>query len=238
MNLYRLLQKRVGEGKPVFAALIGAGKFGSMFLSQARRTKGLQVAAVADLSPERARESLARTGWPAEQYAAKSASEARKTGGTFVTEDAMAAIGGEGIEVVIDATGHPASGIRHVLACCTQGRHIVMVNVEADALAGPLLASMPRKPVSSILSRTATSRRSFVKWWTGHGLEASRWWQRERAPSTFRPIMPPLPRRCGATTALRRRWWPRATSTPRCSTPFLTAPRAPSRWPLWPTPQD
>jgi len=140
MNLYRLLQKRMGEGKPVLAALIGAGKFGSMFLSQARRTRGLQVAAVADLSPERARESLARTGWPAEQYAAKSASEARKTGGTFVTDDAMAAIGGEGIEVVIDATGHPASGIRHALACCAQGRHIVMVNVEADALAGPLLA--------------------------------------------------------------------------------------------------
>jgi len=144
MNLYSLLQKRAGEGKPVLAALIGAGKFGSMFLSQARRTKGLQVAVVADLSPQRARESLARTGWPAEQYAAKSPAEARKTGGTFVTDDAMAAIAGEGIEVVIDATGHPASGIRHVLACCEQGRHIVMVNVEADALAGPLLARRAR----------------------------------------------------------------------------------------------
>lgn len=140
MNLYRLLQKRADEGRPVLAALIGAGKFGSMFLSQARRTRGLQVAVVADLSPERARQSLARTGWPAEQYAVKSTSEARKTGGTFVTEDAMAAIAGEGIEVVVDATGHPASGIRHVLACCNQGKHIVMVNVEADALAGPLLA--------------------------------------------------------------------------------------------------
>ena len=124
----------------MLAALIGAGKFGSMFLSQAQRAKGLQIAAVADLSPQRARESLARTGWPAEQYAAKSSAEAKKTGGTFVTDDAMAAIGGEGIEVVIDATGHPTSGIRHVLACCDQGRHIVMVNVEADALAGPLLA--------------------------------------------------------------------------------------------------
>jgi len=140
MNLYNLLQKRTEDGKPVLAALIGAGKFGSMFLSQARRTKGLQVAVVADLSPERARESLARTGWPAEQYDSKSPAEARRTGGTFVTEDAKAAIAGEGIEVVIDATGHPASGISHVLECCAQGRHIVMVNVEADALAGPLLA--------------------------------------------------------------------------------------------------
>jgi len=64
MNLYRLLQKRADEGKPVLAALIGAGKFGSMFLSQARRTRGLQVAAVADLSPQRARESLALGGLP------------------------------------------------------------------------------------------------------------------------------------------------------------------------------
>jgi predicted homoserine dehydrogenase-like protein len=145
MNLYRLLQKRADEGKPVLAALIGAGKFGSMFLSQARRTRGLQVAAVADLSPQRARESLTRTGWPSEQVAAKSPAEARKTGGTFVTEDAMAAIAGEGIEVVVDATGHPPSGIRHVLACCAEGRHIVMVNVEADALAGPMLARRARK---------------------------------------------------------------------------------------------
>jgi predicted homoserine dehydrogenase-like protein len=51
MNLYRLLQKRADEGKPVLAALIGAGKFGSMFLSQARRTKGLQVAAMASGKP-------------------------------------------------------------------------------------------------------------------------------------------------------------------------------------------
>lgn len=140
MNLYRLLQRRADDGNPVRAALIGAGKFGSMFLSRARCTRGLQVAAVADLSLQRARESLARTGWPAEQCAATSPSEARRTGGTFVTEDAVAAISGEGVEVVIDATGHPASGIRHVEECCRQGRHIVMVNVEADALAGPLLA--------------------------------------------------------------------------------------------------
>ena len=38
---------------------------------------------------------------------------------------------------VIDATGHPPSGIKHVLACCTHGKHVVMVNVEADVLACP-----------------------------------------------------------------------------------------------------
>ncbi|MBI2310892.1 MAG: flagellar biosynthesis protein FlgA [Betaproteobacteria bacterium] len=140
MNLYTLLRQRQSENRPVRVALIGAGKFGSMYLSQVPRTPGVHLAAVADLSPTRARESLARVGWPAERYGAKSLGDALASGATWITEDAMATIAGEGIEVVIDATGSPAAGIRHVLACCEHGRHVVMVNVEADALAGPLLA--------------------------------------------------------------------------------------------------
>ena len=121
-------------------ALIGAGKFGSMFLSQARRTPGLHLTAVIDLVPQRARASLARVGWSAEQYQAKSLAEAARSGATFVTDDAPAAIASDAVDIVIDATGSPAAGIRHALACCMHGKHIVMVNVEADALAGPLLA--------------------------------------------------------------------------------------------------
>ena len=140
MNLYRLLTQRAAEHAPLRVALIGAGKFGSMFLSQVRRTPGMHLAAVCDLAPQRARESLQRVGWPAEQYAAKSLAAARKSGTTFVTDDALAVIASDAIEIAIDATGNPAAGIRHALACCEHGKHIVMVNVEADALAGPLLA--------------------------------------------------------------------------------------------------
>ncbi len=140
MNLYRLLQSRAAEGRPVRVVMIGAGKFGSMYLSQARRTPGLQTLAVADLAPDRARASLARVGWEARRFGAKSLDEAAKAGTTFVTDDAMAAIAHAATDVVIDSTGHPAAGIAHVLACCRHGKHIVMVNVEADALAGPLLA--------------------------------------------------------------------------------------------------
>jgi len=124
----------------VRAVLIGAGKFGSMYLAQARRAPGLQVLAVADLAPERARASLERTGWAAERFGARSLDEAAKAGTTLVTDDAARAIAHPATEVVIDATGHPAAGIAHALACCREGKHIVMVNVEADALAGPLLA--------------------------------------------------------------------------------------------------
>ncbi len=140
MNLHHLLLKRAAEGRPVRVAMIGAGKFGSMYLSQARRTPGLQILAIADLAPDRARASLARVGWAPESYAARSFDEAARAGTTFITDDAMAAIAHPATEVVIDATGHPAAGISHVLACCRHGKHIVMVNVEADALAGPLLA--------------------------------------------------------------------------------------------------
>ena len=140
MNLWAKLKARAEAGKPVRVALIGAGKFGSMFLAQAPRTPGLHVAAIADLAPARARDALARVGWPAERYAATSIADALKRGGTFITDDAASLIAAPGIEVVIDATGHPPSGLKHALLCCAEGKHIVMVNVEADVLAGPLLA--------------------------------------------------------------------------------------------------
>ena len=140
MNLYALLSRRAAEKRPLRVALIGAGKFGTMFLSQARRTPGLHVVAIADLDPGRARGSLERTGWPADRYGAQSCEDALTRGTTWLTDDALSVIAVPTIEIVIDATGNPSAGIAHALACCTHGKHIVMVNVEADALAGPLLA--------------------------------------------------------------------------------------------------
>ena len=140
MNLYRLLQDRTAAGRPVRVGLIGAGKFGSMFLAQARMTEGLQVMGLADLDPARARAALAATGWPDEAGTAASFAHALDSGATRVTEDAEALIAADGLEVVIDATGSPAAGIAHARACVAHGKHLVMVNVEADVLAGPLLA--------------------------------------------------------------------------------------------------
>ena len=145
MNLSDLLRQRASEGKPLRVALIGAGKFGSMFLAQARRTPGIHVVAVADLDPRRAHGSLERVGWTGERTGARSFDEARRKGTTCVTDDAAAAIASDATEIVIDATGSPAAGIRHALACCEHGKHVVMVNVEADCLAGPLLARRARE---------------------------------------------------------------------------------------------
>ncbi|MBK3396406.1 MULTISPECIES: SAF domain-containing protein [Methylobacterium] len=140
MSLYHKLAARAEAGNPVRIGVIGAGKFGSMFLSQAPRTPGLHVVGIADLDPQRARSALARVDWPAERYGARSVAEALRESTTFITDDAEGLIASDGIEVIVEATGHPGAGIRHALACCRHKRHIVMVNVEADALAGPLIA--------------------------------------------------------------------------------------------------
>jgi predicted homoserine dehydrogenase-like protein len=140
MNLHRLLLERKAASRPVTVGLVGAGKFGTMYLSQARVTDGMQVVAVADLSPDRARAQLANAGWPAEQYAAPSLDAALRSGSTHVTEDALGMIAHPGIEVIVEATGDPKTGIRLCLAAIRHGKHIVMVNVEADVVAGPLLA--------------------------------------------------------------------------------------------------
>ena len=129
MNLYALLQRRMDAGRPVRVTVIGAGKFGSMFLAQVPHTRGLEVAAIADLSPERARQACHAVGWSSERIAA-----------TAFTEDAAAAVARDDVEVVVEATGNPAAGIRHARAAIVAGKHIIMVNVEADVLAGPLLA--------------------------------------------------------------------------------------------------
>ena len=130
-------------GKPIQVGIIGAGKFGSMFISQSHRTTGMRLAGIADLSSERAFNSLKRTGFPADQYETSmniSVSEGIKTGKTVVTTDSAALIATPEIDVILEVTGNPAAGIRHALLCCEHKKHIVMINVEADVLAGPLLA--------------------------------------------------------------------------------------------------
>ena len=133
MYLHDQLRERAAAGRPVRVGLIGAGKFGSMFLSQVPSAIGVDVTVIADLDPDRARESCRAVGWSAERIA-----------GTRFTADAVEAIGGDGVDVLVEATGDPAAGIAHARAAFAAGRHIVMVNVEADVLAGPLLAAEAR----------------------------------------------------------------------------------------------
>ena len=140
MNLHAKLLQRASEGRPVRIALIGAGKFGSMYLAQVPRTPGVHLAAIADLSPDGARQNLARVGWAADRAQAASLEEAFKTGQTWVTEDWQAVVSDPRIDVVVECTGHPIAAVSHCLAAFAHGKHVVNVTVEADAFCGPLLA--------------------------------------------------------------------------------------------------
>jgi predicted homoserine dehydrogenase-like protein len=135
-----MLLEREAAGRPVTVGLIGAGKFGTMFLTQVRRTRGMHLVGLADLNVERARNQLLAAGWDAAAFAAPSLADALRARTTHVTADADALIGFPDIEVIVEATGDPKTGIRFALRTIEHGKHIVMVNVEADALAGPLLA--------------------------------------------------------------------------------------------------
>lgn len=133
-----LHQGLIERESPVQVGLIGTGAFGSMFLAQARRTEGIEIAAVADLDPARAAATLAKLGWEADELEVGSVSVG--SGRTGVVADAAELIAAAGIEVVIEATGDAGAGLRHAEAAIEAGCHVVMVNVEADVLAGPLLA--------------------------------------------------------------------------------------------------
>src|SRR5271168_2371883 len=134
MNLHAMLAARVDAGRPVRVGLIGAGKFGSMFLAQVPSIAGLDVALICDRDVERAKLACKTVGWDAGRIAR-----------TRFSDTGRDACIDERIEVVIEATGDPAAGIAHALEAIAARKPIVMVNVEADALAGAYLARKARE---------------------------------------------------------------------------------------------
>ncbi|MGM1029016.1 MAG: NAD(P)H-dependent oxidoreductase [Actinomycetota bacterium] len=137
MNLHELLKEREAQGKPIRVGLIGSGRFGTMYLAQARNIPGVRVLAIADINTARARESLARVGWPEGDIV--DSVDDLTDGKTAVIADAMDLFRTD-VDVIVEATGNPIVGIKHALAAFDAGKHVMMVTVEADALAGPALA--------------------------------------------------------------------------------------------------
>jgi predicted homoserine dehydrogenase-like protein len=140
MSLHTQLQQRAAQGKPIRIGLIGAGKFGSMYLSQIPRTPGVHLVAIADLNPGQARKNLGSVGWDPQKSEARSADEAIKTGATWITEDWQAVATLAQIEILVECTGSPVHAVDHILKAIEHGKHVVNVTVEADAFCGPLLA--------------------------------------------------------------------------------------------------
>jgi predicted homoserine dehydrogenase-like protein len=140
MSLHRQLQQLAANNQSIKVGLIGAGKFGSMYLSQIPTTPGVQLVGIADLSPAGVKKNLERVGWKDEQSNAKSLDDAIKTGQTHISEDWQALVSHPAIDVIVECTGHPIAAVDHCLLAFANGKHVVNVTVEADAFCGPLLA--------------------------------------------------------------------------------------------------
>ena len=130
MFLEKKINELIDNKKTVNVTIIGAGKFGSMFLSQAPHTKGLNVFTICDLNIDKAKKACREVGWGEDQI-----------NNVIFTEDFEKAINNYEVDVVVEATGHPSSGIKHARTCFKYGKHVIMVNVEADVLAGPSLSA-------------------------------------------------------------------------------------------------
>lgn len=145
MNLHAKLLERQAGGSPLRIGLIGAGKFGAMYLAQVPKTPGVHLACIADLHPAGARANLERVGWQAGRAEAVSIDAALASGLTHVTDDWTSLVRHPAIDIVVEATGNPMAAVDHALEAFRHGKHVVMVTVEADAFCGPLLARRARE---------------------------------------------------------------------------------------------
>lgn len=136
MNLFTKLQQRDVNKRPIRIGMIGAGKFGSMFLAQACRLPGVHIVGIADLNPANAISNLAYVGWPVNKYCAASLDDAIKTFATFVGDDWQALIAHAKIDIIIECTGDPVAAVLHILTGFDHGKHVINATVEADAFCG------------------------------------------------------------------------------------------------------
>ncbi len=140
MNLFKKLQERAAAGNPIRVGMIGAGKFGTMFLAQAVRIPAIHIVGVVDLTPANAKSNMKLVGWSDEAHSARSLDDAAISGKTHVGDDWQALVAHPAVDIVIEATGNPLAAVTHCLAAFAQGKNVVNVTVEADAFCGPGLA--------------------------------------------------------------------------------------------------
>ncbi|MBK1870513.1 NAD(P)H-dependent oxidoreductase [Aestuariivirga sp. YIM B02566] len=138
-----LARRQAAQGRPIRVGLIGSGEMGTDIVTQCDQMAGITVAAIAEINIKAAERALAIAGRPAGSHVVASGKPAfdaaLKQGLTAITEDAQAVCTSDAIDVVIDATGRPAVGAEIGLTAMEHGKHLVMMNVEADVTIGAYL---------------------------------------------------------------------------------------------------
>lgn len=148
-GLARDLARRAEEENPVRVGLVGCGEMGTDIVTQIAHMTGIVVAGIVDSRPERVRQAI-RTAGRSDDSAVDAAStgaacDAIRAGRTAIVEDPMLLAGCDLIDVVIDATGKPAVGAEVGVSAMRNGKHLVMMNVEADVTIGPYLKRVARE---------------------------------------------------------------------------------------------
>lgn len=134
---------------PVMVGLAGAGQMGTDIVVQVAMMKGIRIGAIAASRPTRPLEAIAMAGYDeghGVEAAGRSAIDAAiEAGRIAITNDLDALCAADRIDVVIDATGSPEAGARLATAAIANGKHIVMLNVEADITVGRHFAAQARR---------------------------------------------------------------------------------------------
>jgi predicted homoserine dehydrogenase-like protein len=145
LNLYKKLEKRATEGRPIRIGMIGAGKFGTMFLAQALRIPAIHIVGIVDINPDNVKSNMKLVGWRDDTYDAIHLSDAKATGKTFIGDDWEVLVAHEDIEIIIECTGNPIAAVSHCLGAFAQKKNVINVTVEADAFCGLGLAQRAKE---------------------------------------------------------------------------------------------
>lgn len=142
-GLARDLRQRQDAGKPVRIGLIGCGEMGTDIVTRAALMDGIDVAAIADLTPQAAHRAVeiahGEAGHSADCKSTDDLNALIERGRTAIAGDANQIFESGLIDVVIDATGVPSVGAELGLSAMERGKHLVMMNVEADVTIGAFL---------------------------------------------------------------------------------------------------
>jgi predicted homoserine dehydrogenase-like protein len=143
------LLQRAEEHGPITIGLAGAGQMGTDIVVQVALMPGMRIGAISEIRPQAAIDAALLAGHDRSDIviapSADAIDRAIETGKLAVTDDLHALAAAGRIDVIIDATGNPNIGTLFALEVMKQGKHIVMLNVEADITIGRHLKEEARK---------------------------------------------------------------------------------------------
>lgn len=144
-GLAKDLETRAKSGRPIRIGLIGSGEMGTDIVTRVAHMTGIEIGAIAELNPQNAAKAVdiafQEKGHSSEVSTGNALNTAIEAGKVAVTSDADLILNSGLIDVVIDATGVPAVGAEIGLRAMEHGKHLVMMNVEADVTIGAYLKS-------------------------------------------------------------------------------------------------